>query len=68
MIKLLQKGCNMFKKLGVLAAVAAALLLAGQGFAKSDRVIVCHKGKTITVGSGSVGAHLSHGDTLGACS
>ncbi|MEN8184074.1 MAG: hypothetical protein ABFS46_16225 [Myxococcota bacterium] len=58
----------MFKRFGVLVIVAAALLLGGQGLAKSERVTLCHKGQTITVGSSSVGAHLSHGDSLGACS
>ena len=58
----------MLKKFGVLAAVAAALLLAGQGLAKSEKVTLCHKGQTISVGSASVAAHLSHGDSLGPCS
>ena len=57
----------MLNKFSVLAVVAAALLLAGQGLAKSERVTLCHKGQTITVGSSAVGAHLAHGDSLGGC-
>ena len=34
-----------------------------------DRVTVCHKGRnTIQVGAPATAAHLSHGDSLGACS
>ena len=32
-----------------------------------ERVIICHKGHTITVSSSAVPAHLRHGDTLGPC-
>ncbi|MEI6085116.1 MAG: hypothetical protein WCS70_12550 [Verrucomicrobiota bacterium] len=31
------------------------------------RIIICHKGKTITVAEAAVPAHLAHGDTLGPC-
>lgn len=40
---------------------------------ESNHVVLCHRSngsrgsQTITVGSGAVGAHLAHGDTLGAC-
>jgi hypothetical protein len=34
----------------------------------SGKITICHKGtKTNSVGAESVGAHLAHGDTLGAC-
>ncbi|MGZ3922266.1 MAG: T9SS type A sorting domain-containing protein [Flavisolibacter sp.] len=33
----------------------------------SDKVMVCHNGKTICVASSAVQDHLSHGDALGAC-
>ena len=32
-----------------------------------DKVVLCHKNKTLTVGAGAQAAHLRHGDTLGAC-
>lgn len=32
-----------------------------------QKVMLCHKGKTLTVGGPAVDAHLAHGDTLGAC-
>jgi hypothetical protein len=44
------------------------LLLAGcatQSY--NDKVVVCHKGKTLEVGSSALDAHLRHGDDRGAC-
>jgi hypothetical protein len=32
-----------------------------------EKVVLCHKGKTLTVGAGAQAAHLRHGDRLGAC-
>ena len=32
-----------------------------------EKVTLCHKGKTLTVGVPAQAAHLRHGDTLGAC-
>ena len=32
-----------------------------------QKVILCHKGKTLTVGAPAQAAHLRHGDSLGAC-
>jgi hypothetical protein len=32
------------------------------------KVIICHKGRTISVDAAAVPAHLRHGDTRGACS
>jgi len=34
---------------------------------EDDNVTICHKGKTMTVGSSAVDAHTGHGDTLGEC-
>jgi hypothetical protein len=31
------------------------------------KVVLCHKGKTLTVGAPARAAHLRHGDNLGAC-
>jgi hypothetical protein len=33
-----------------------------------DKVLLCHKGKTLCVSRSAVSNHLSHGDQLGACS
>jgi hypothetical protein len=33
-----------------------------------EKVLVCHKGHTISVSPSAVPAHLRHGDTLGPCS
>jgi hypothetical protein len=35
---------------------------------KGDKVMVCHKGKTLCVSRNAVEAHLRHGDQLGSCS
>jgi hypothetical protein len=32
-----------------------------------DKVVLCHKKKTLTVGAPAKAAHLRHGDSLGAC-
>jgi hypothetical protein len=32
-----------------------------------NKVVLCHKNKTLTVGAGAQAAHLRHGDSLGAC-
>ncbi len=34
----------------------------------NNKVTICHKGKTISVNSNAVKAHLAHGDYLGSCS
>ena len=31
------------------------------------KVVLCHKGKTLTLGAPAQAAHLRHGDSLGAC-
>lgn len=31
------------------------------------KVVLCHKGKTLTVAEPAVAAHRRHGDTLGRC-
>lgn len=40
----------------------------GGGGGGTEKVEVCHKGKTITVSASAVQAHEDHGDTLGPCS
>jgi hypothetical protein len=37
------------------------------GGSSPDKVVLCHKGKSLTVGAGAQEAHLRHGDSLGAC-
>ena len=34
---------------------------------KPEKVTICHKGKTITISSSALQAHLNHGDTEDAC-
>jgi len=31
------------------------------------QVTVCHRGKTVAIGRSALGAHLDHGDHMGAC-
>ncbi len=35
--------------------------------AKPNKVVICHKGKTISVSSASLNSHLAHGDYVGPC-
>lgn len=58
----------------LLLAVAAQPAFAKQPGAGQDKVAVCHRppgnpgnATTIVVGAPAVGAHLTHGDTLGEC-
>jgi hypothetical protein len=39
----------------------------GSGSGGQEKVILCHKGKTLTVGAPAQAAHERHGDSLGAC-
>ena len=34
---------------------------------KDNKVVVCHKGKTLCIDAGAVASHLNHGDQPGAC-
>lgn len=47
-------------------AIAAPGKGGGKGSGKA-KVVMCHKGKTITVSSASAKGHKKHGDTMGAC-
>lgn len=48
--------------------VPAAQLVFGKGHVPGHKVQVCHRGRTITVGSPALGDHLGHGDyQLPAC-
>jgi len=55
----------------LLAALVAGVMLsgcAGQPTAyDSDKIMVCHKGKTLVIPETALSAHLGHGDTRGAC-
>lgn len=35
--------------------------------ASDEKIIICHKGNTITISPDALPAHLAHGDTLGPC-
>jgi hypothetical protein len=37
------------------------------GSGGQDKVTLCHKSNTLTVGAQAQAAHLRHGDSLGAC-
>ena len=37
------------------------------GGKNGDKIVVCHKGKELTIGSSGVSDHLLHGDMLGGC-
>jgi hypothetical protein len=37
------------------------------GGKNGDKIVVCHKGNELTIGSGGVADHLQHGDMLGSC-
>lgn len=47
-------------------AMAAPGKSGGKGPGKA-KVVLCHKGKTITAGGPAAKGHQKHGDTLGAC-
>ncbi len=34
---------------------------------KRDKIVLCHKGNTLTIDASAVPAHLRHGDMLGSC-
>ena len=56
------------RALKLFAATALTSLVPARFAAgKTEKVTICHKGKTITVGAPAVDAHLRHGDTLGPC-
>jgi len=37
------------------------------GGKNGDKIVVCHKGNTLTIGASGVADHVSHGDMLGSC-
>jgi len=64
-----RRGASRAPWLVVAGWVVVMLLGAGAAFAGKgqEKVTICHKGKTITVGAPAVAAHQKHGDTLGPC-
>jgi hypothetical protein len=47
----------------------ASRVAAPKGVAAAhDAVLICHKGREITVDAHAVPAHLAHGDKVGSCS
>ncbi len=51
---------------GSLFAKTASAGYGGNG-GGNTKVLICHKGKTISVSQSATSAHLGHGDTVGAC-
>ena len=48
--------------------MGAEAAIDGEGGGGSrDKVVLCHKNKTLTVGAGAQAPHVRHGDSLGAC-
>ena len=37
------------------------------GGRNGDKIVVCHKGNSLTIGAGGVADHVGHGDMLGSC-
>ena len=59
------------KKVLVIALVSVVSFAATQAIVAApggvEKVIICHKGNTITVAETAWPAHLAHGDLHGAC-
>ncbi|HET6721848.1 MAG TPA: CHRD domain-containing protein [Chitinophagaceae bacterium] len=57
-----QNGCP-----GAASATKTVNVVDVSGGNKGDKIVVCHKGKELTIGSLGVADHLLHGDMLGSC-
>jgi hypothetical protein len=57
-----QNGCP-----GSAAATKTVNVVDVSGGNKGDKIVVCHKGKELTIGNSGVADHLLHGDMLGSC-
>src|SRR5688572_14922521 len=57
-----QNGCP-----GSAAATKTVNAVNVSGGNKGDKIVVCHKGNTLTIGATGVADHLGHGDMLGSC-
>ena len=49
----------------ILSILLTALALPAS--AKPSKVMLCHRGRTISVAQPAVAGHVAHGDSLGAC-
>ncbi|WP_460502827.1 hypothetical protein [Hymenobacter agri] len=56
-----------FAATGVPGKTANHTQLSKSKSAAHDAVIICHKGREITVDAHAVPAHLAHGDKVGSC-
>jgi len=56
-----QNGCP-----GSASATKTVNVVNISGGNKGDKIVVCHKGNELTIGSGGVADHLQHGDMLGS--
>ncbi|MCI1189131.1 hypothetical protein MON38_17035 [Hymenobacter sp. DH14] len=45
----------------------SSVAVAASANVSHDAVLICHKGREITVDAHAVPAHLAHGDKLGSC-
>ena len=57
-----QNGCP-----GSASATKTVNVVDVSGGNKGDKIVVCHKGKELTIGNSGVADHLLHGDMLGSC-
>lgn len=57
-----QNGCP-----GSASATKTINVVDVSGGNKGDKIVVCHKGNALTIGSSGVADHLLHGDMLGSC-
>ena len=48
--------------------LSSSIAVAASVKAPHEAVLICHKGREITVDANAVPAHLAHGDRVGSCS
>ena len=57
-----QNGCP-----GAASATKTVNVVNVAGGNKGDKIVICHRGNSLTIGSSGVADHLLHGDMLGSC-
>jgi len=62
---------NFFAKtiiyISIISCIGCATVVDDRPPKGTDKVAICHKGKTIYVSESAVKAHLRHGDYIGIC-
>ena len=53
--------------IAMILSFGCAAVIGESAYETSDKVAICHKGKTIYVNEAAVKAHLGHGDYMGTC-